>query len=69
MASVPGEEIIEISNYKETQVGGYFKSSKTEYLFEFLINGKKNTLKLLRSSISGKLRIFLNDNLIHYDQK
>jgi hypothetical protein len=69
MAAMPGEEIIEISHYKESQVGGYFKSSKTEYLFEFLINGKKNTLKLLRSSLSGKLRIYLNDNMIHYDQK
>jgi hypothetical protein len=69
MAAMPGEEIIEISNYKETQVGGYFKSSKTEYVFEFMLNGKKNVLKLLRSAISGKLRILLNENLIHYDQK
>lgn len=63
------EEKIPIKKYSENQVGNYFKASKTEYIFEFEINRKSNTLKLLKSSMSGKMRVYLNENLIHFDQK
>lgn len=64
-----GEEQIEITSYSENGVGKNVKSTKVEHIFEFFINEKQNLLKLVKSAVSGKLRIFLNDNLIHYDQK
>lgn len=69
MEEYPGEERIEIASYKENSVGKNFSASKVEYVFEFLINGKSNELKLVKSIVSGKLRIFLNNNLIHFEQK
>lgn len=63
------EEKVEIASYSEVSVGKNIKSTKVEYIYEFFINGKQNILKLIRSSISGKLRILLNENLLHFDQK
>lgn len=63
------EEKIPIKNYSENQVGNYFKASKTEYVFDFDINGKSNIIKLLKSAMTGKMRVYLNENLIHFDQK
>lgn len=69
MEPQPGEEKIEITSYRENSVGKNFSATKIEYIFEFFINGKQNILKLVKSTMSGKLRIFLNENLIHFDQK
>ena len=69
MDEYPGEEKIEIASYKENSVGKNFSASKVEYVFEFFINRKSNELKLVKSVVSGKLRIFLNQNLIHFEQK
>ena len=63
------EEKIEIASYSEVGVGKKFKSTKVEHVYEFFINGKQNILKLVKSSISGKLRILLNENLLHFDQR
>ncbi len=65
----PGEEVIEVHSYRENSIGKNFRATKIEYIFEFFINGKQNILKLIKSAMSGKLRIFLNENLIHFDQK
>ena len=69
MMETPGEEKIEITSYRENSVGKNFKATKIEYIFEFYINGKLNVIKLIKSTMSGKLRIYLNENLIHFDQK
>ena len=63
------EQTIPISSYKEKAVGKAFKSSKTKYEWIFYLNGEKNVVELLKSSMSGKMRVLLNEELIHYEQK
>lgn len=63
------EEKIEIASYSEVAVGKTVKSTKVEHVYEFFINGKQNILKLVKSNLSGKLRILLNENLLHFDQR
>ena len=47
--------------YEENQIGGAFKSSKTEYIWEFLINGTSpNKIELIYSKWTGKKRLIKN---------
>ena len=47
-------------HYEENQIGGAFKSSQTEYIWEFIINGKTNKIVLINSKWSGKNRLLKN---------
>ena len=60
---------VDIASYREKAIGKTVKSSKVEYVYEFFINGIQQIVKLVRSYYSGKIRIFINDELIHKEDK
>ena len=60
---------VDIANFKQKEVGKTLKSTKVEYIYEFFINGVMQTLKLVRSFRTEKIRIFLNGDMIHYEDK
>ena len=48
-------------HYEENQIGGAFKSSKIEYIWEFVLNGTSpNKIELIYSKWSGKKRLIKN---------
>ena len=61
-------ERVEVSNCRENAVGSWFKGSKVEYIYDFKTNQSKHCLKLVRSKFSNRIRIFLDDNLIHAEE-
>ena len=61
-------ERVEISNCRENAVGSWFKGSKVEYIYEFKAKHSLHTLKLVRSKFSNRIRIFLDENLIHAEE-
>jgi hypothetical protein len=63
------EERIEITSYNEESCGKTFKSTKYVYKWEFYYNNELNVVELKKSTLSGKLRIFFNNHIIHYEQK
>ena len=50
-------------------VGKRIKSSKIKYSWDFLIFGKKFTVDLYISRVSGKRRIFVNKNLFSEEKR
>jgi len=60
---------IDISSYQEREIGKTVKGSKKEFIYEFFINGILQLVKLVRSYYSGKIRIYLNDQPIHVEDK
>lgn len=60
---------IDIANYIERPVGKNFKNSKVEYIYEFFVNGVQQVVKLVRSYSSGKIRILINEELVHQEDK
>ena len=61
-------ERVEISNCRENAVGSWFKGSKVEYIYEFKAKHSLHSLKLVRSKFSNRIRIFLDENLIHAEE-
>ena len=48
-------------HYEENQIGGAFKSSKTDYIWEFILNGSSpNKIELISSNWTGKKRLIKN---------
>ena len=48
-------------HYEENQIGGAFKSSKIEYIWEFILNGTSpNKIELIYSKWTGKKRLIKN---------
>ena len=48
-------------HYEENQIGGAFKSSKIEYIWEFILNGTSpNKIELIYSKWTGKKRLLKN---------
>lgn len=60
---------IEIASFTEQAVGKAIKSSKMKYEWVFYLNGKRNVVQLFRSGMTGKMRVYLNSDMIHYEQK
>ena len=60
---------VDIANFNQKEVGKNLKSTKVEYMYEFFINGVMQTVKLVRSFQSKKIRIFVNGDMIHYEDK
>lgn len=60
---------IDIASYREIPVGKNFKNSKVEYVYEFFVNGIQTIVKLIRSYSSGKIRIMINEEIIHQEEK
>ncbi len=59
------DEKIAVTLMRETPVGATIKNSKIEYIFEFFVDKKRNELKVIRSFYTNKIRIFLNNNMVH----
>lgn len=62
------DERIPILNFTQNAIGRTVKSSKVEYIFEFEAVGKKQNLKFIRSYYSHKIRIYLNEQMIHNEE-
>ena len=60
---------IEIASFTEQAVGKAIKSSKMKFEWVFYLNGKRNVVQLFRSAMTGKMRVYLNNDMIHYEQK
>lgn len=60
---------VDIANFSQKEVGKKIKSSKVEYIYEFFINGVLQIVKLVRSYFSGKIRVFVNDECVHKEDK
>jgi len=56
---------VDIANFSKKEIGKTIKSSKVEYIYEFFINGVPQTVKLVRSFFSDKIRIFVNGKCVH----
>ena len=47
---------------------GYSRSKK-QYTWNFLLNGKKQTVDLVVSFLTGKKKVYLNERMVHSQQK
>lgn len=59
------DERIAVNLVRETPIGHTIKNSKIEYIFEFQVEKQRNELKVVRSFYSNKIRVFLNNNMVH----
>ena len=46
--------------YEEKKIGGTFKSSKVEYIWEFILDGVPQKIELIDSRWTGKKRLIKN---------
>jgi len=60
---------VDIASYQEREVGKRFKGSKVEFVFEFFVNGMSQVAKIVRSFFSGKIRVYVNEQLVHNEEK
>ena len=60
---------VEFTNYEEEDVGKLVKSSKKKYEWTFMFQGRQHKCQIYWSAMTGKIRIFYNNNMLHYEKK
>ena len=56
---------VQVSCYRERQVGVVVKNSKIDYMYEVYCFGVQIICKVQRSFVTGQIKILVNDKLVH----
>jgi hypothetical protein len=60
---------IKWGSFNKKDIGKLISSSKSEYKWDFSVNGTGHQVKLANSSFSGKVRVWFDGNQVHYVKK